>query len=76
MDMQFCRSCAMPLTPENAGLNAQYCKHCTDSTGNLHPREYVQNGLAQFLTMLEPTIDDATAQKRAAYYMKAMPAWA
>lgn len=76
MDMKFCLSCSMPLNNESAGKNPKYCKHCTDQSGNLHSREHVQQGISQFLKMLQPDIDEATALERARHYLKAMPAWA
>ena len=66
----------MPLTPESKGAHTLYCRHCTDDEGKLRSRDYVQSGLAQFLKMLDETIDDSVAMKRAALYMQAMPAWA
>ncbi len=76
MNANFCLSCSMPINDESAGKNPNFCKHCTDESGNLHSREHVQQGIAQFLKMLQPQIDDATALKRADHYLKAMPAWA
>lgn len=74
--MQFCLSCSMPLNNEIVSKNPNYCKHCADEAGNLHTREHVMQGIAQFLKMLQPDIDDSTALKRADYYLMAMPAWA
>lgn len=76
MNTNFCHSCSMPLTSESFGKNPKFCKYCTDESGNLHSREHVQNGVAQFLKMLQPELDNPTALKRADYYLKAMPAWA
>lgn len=76
MNTKFCQSCAMPLNDENAGKNPNFCKFCTDEAGNLRSREQVQQGISQFLKMLQPEIDDSTALNRASYYLKAMPAWA
>jgi hypothetical protein len=36
----------------------------------------VKGGITQFFLMVEPGIAQSIAEKRAEYYMKAMPAWA
>jgi hypothetical protein len=76
MIMQFCFSCAVPLTPEVVSPNAQYCKHCADEHGVLHSREIIQSGIAQWLMMIQPELAKEIADERAGYYLKAMPAWA
>ena len=76
MEMQFCLSCAIPLSPDHQGKNPQFCTHCTDENGELRSREHILEGIVQFLKMLQPQIDNSTAFKRAEYYLKAMPAWA
>ncbi len=69
-----CHSCGMPLTGESAKNN--YCQYCADENGNLHPFEQVQQGIAQWLEGWAPQGTQADFRKRAAHYMKAMPAWA
>jgi hypothetical protein len=76
MEMKFCHSCVIPLTPDMAGPSDKFCKNCTKPDGTLQPREHVKSGISQFFLMVEPGISQATADKRAEFYMKAMPAWA
>ncbi len=74
---QFCQSCGMPLNSEGAkSASGSYCQYCTDESGKLHPREAVQQGIAQWLKSFAPENGQADFDKRAAHYMKAMPAWA
>ena len=53
-----------------------YCKYCTDNTGNLKPRDEILKGIAGWFKTWQPEIDDAKAAKRAEAYMQSMPAWA
>ncbi|HEX2957965.1 MAG TPA: zinc ribbon domain-containing protein [Chitinispirillaceae bacterium] len=76
MDIKYCQSCVIPLTPDMAGPSEKFCRHCTTPDGTLQSREYVKAGITQFFLMVEPGISQETADKRAEYYMKAMPAWA
>lgn len=76
MEMKFCQSCVIPLTPENSGVSDKYCRNCSLPDGTLQSREYVKAGLVQFFHMVQPGIEPEVAAKRADYYMKAMPAWA
>lgn len=76
MEMKYCQSCVIPLTPDMTGLSDKYCKHCTDPDGTLKSREQVKAGITQFFLMVEPGISQEVADKRAEFYMKAMPAWA
>jgi hypothetical protein len=73
---EFCHSCAMPLNEETRAPNTNFCKHCVDDTGNVHPREAIQAGIAQWFKSWQPDIDDAEAQHRASFYLKSMPHWA
>ena len=76
-EMKFCHSCAAPLAhPDFKGPAENYCKHCTDAQGNVKSKKAVHAGIAHWLKMWQPGIDDATATKRAEQYMKAMPEWA
>ena len=76
-EMKFCHSCAAPLAhPDFRGVAEYYCRYCTDERGEVKPREAVQAGIAHWLKMWQPGIDDATAASRAEQYMKAMPHWA
>jgi hypothetical protein len=72
---EFCESCAAPLA-EFKGASEQYCKHCTDPSGKLLPKESVQHGIAAWLKSWQPDLADDQALARANHYMKAMPAWA
>ena len=75
--MKFCHSCTAPLDmPDFKGPAENYCKYCTDESGNLKPRDQIQQGIAQWFKSWQPGLDDGTAMKRAEFFMKAMPAWA
>ncbi len=71
---KFCSSCGMPLGEETK--SDKYCQYCTDENGNLFPKEYVQQGIAKWLSGINPSDSSSDYVKRAEYYMKAMPAWA
>ena len=74
---KFCHSCAAPLgLPDFQGPAEDFCKHCTDETGKLKPREEIRQGIAMWLKNWQPEVDDAAALRRADSYMAAMPAWA
>ena len=74
---KFCLSCTAPLNmPEFKGPAENFCKYCTDEDGNLKSREEIQKGLAQWFQSWQPDLNEEEALKRAAYFMKAMPAWA
>jgi hypothetical protein len=73
---EFCQSCAAPLTGDFKGPAENYCKHCTDEKGNLHPREAILGGIAQWFQSWQPGITPEQARSRAEHYMKSMPAWA
>ncbi len=74
---KFCLSCAAPLgNPELKGASDTYCKYCSDEQGKLKSRGEVQGALAGWFQMWQPNVDEATALKRAGFYMQAMPAWA
>lgn len=74
---KFCYSCSAHLDlPEFKGPAEKFCKYCTDEQGNLKSREEIHKGIAEWLRTLQPDIDEETARIRAAYFMKAMPAWA
>lgn len=74
---KWCQSCTAPLDVSDfKGAAENYCRYCTDEKGNLKPRAEVQQGIAHWLKMLQPGLDDARALKRAAAFMQAMPAWA
>jgi hypothetical protein len=72
-----CYSCGAPLeNPEFKGPTADLCKFCTDESGKLKSRAEVQAGVAHWLKMWQPGLDDAKAMRRADLYLQAMPAWA
>jgi hypothetical protein len=74
---KMCYSCGAPLeSPEFKGPADDYCKYCTDESGNLKPRDTVKTGIAMWLKGWQPDISDEIAQQRAEHYMQAMPAWA
>lgn len=73
----YCHSCTMPLDmPEAKGPSDTYCKHCTDGSGNLRPREEVKRGIASWLKSWQTDVTEQQALKRAEHFMRAMPAWA
>ncbi|MBN1761184.1 MAG: hypothetical protein JW863_22840 [Chitinispirillaceae bacterium] len=76
MDMQFCHSCAMPIDPATQNAPGNYCGYCTTGDGNLKSREEVTQGIARWMKMWQPAVDDTTAEVRARAYMNGMPAWA
>ena len=72
-----CQSCTAPLdSPDFKGASEQFCKYCTDESGNLKPKAEVQKGIANWFMMWQPGVNFDTAFERAAHFMKAMPAWA
>ncbi len=72
-----CYSCGAPLgSAEYNGPAENYCRYCTDSSGDLKSRMIVQQGIADWLKSWQPELDEEMALTRAALYMKAMPAWA
>jgi hypothetical protein len=76
MDMKFCFSCGMPLDAGTQNVSANYCGYCTTADGKLKSREEVKQGIAQWMKMWQPDIDDPKALVRAGAYMNGMPAWA
>jgi len=74
--MKMCLSCGAPLTEEFQGPNENFCKMCTDSTGELKSREEIKQGIIWWLKEWQPDLTDEKAAVRAENYMKAMPAWA
>jgi len=71
----FCNSCGMPLAGENGkDYRGNYCIYCTDENGKLLPRELIQRGVAEWLKQIADG-KDGDYNKKAGYYMKAMPAW-
>ena len=74
---KFCHSCTAPLNmPDFKGPAENYCAYCTDGKGNLKSKEAVKTGIVQWLKTWQPDLNDEKAAVRAAYFMKAMPAWA
>jgi hypothetical protein len=66
----------MSLNADTVSSDTKYCKYCTDPNGHLLPKEQVKFGIAQFLILNQPGLEETKAIERAGYYMKAMPAWA
>ncbi len=72
-----CHSCAMPLdVPDFKGPADDYCRYCTDESGNLQSREDIQKAIAQWFRTWQPDVGEQKALVRAEVYMNAMPAWA
>lgn len=70
----FCYSCGMMLTDSKP--EQKYCQYCTDESGQLKSREVIQQGIAAWLEQFGPKDGSVDYQKRAGFYMKAMPEWA
>lgn len=62
--------------PDFKGPAENYCVYCTDSDGNLKPRQEVKMGIAQWLKGWQPGLSEEAAIDRADKFMQAMPAWA
>ncbi|NQT27583.1 hypothetical protein HQ585_19670 [candidate division KSB1 bacterium] len=74
---KFCYSCGAPVDmPDFKGPAENFCKYCTDETGDLKSREVVKVGISQYLKSWQPDLTDDQADIRADHYMNAMPAWA
>ncbi|UCD18585.1 MAG: hypothetical protein JSV44_06695 [Candidatus Zixiibacteriota bacterium] len=74
---KFCHSCSAPLNMSDfRGPAEDYCKYCTDESGNLKSRQEIRQGIAQWFKGWQPNLDEQTAIIRAELFMKAMPAWA
>ena len=73
---KFCYSCGAPLMPEFQGPAENYCKYCTDDSGELKSRDQVKPGIVQWIQSWQPDVSEAQASHRADLYMNAMPAWA
>lgn len=76
MKMRHCRSCGMPLTDPEAIIQGEYCLYCTDTSGQLKPREDIKNGIAFWLQEWSPPAEPDVFIRRAESYMAAMPEWA
>lgn len=74
--MEFCFSCGMPINDDVRSKNKKFCKYCADESGTIKSREDVQNGIANWLRMMQPELAESVALNRALYYLKAMPHWA
>ena len=59
MEMKFCQSCGMPLSPEVLGTNAdgskneEYCIYCYKNTGKSLSREEYEAELRKYFPMLK-----------------------
>ncbi len=69
-----CLSCATSLR-EHGGVNPLYCRHCSDDSGRLRPREEVHEILATWMLGWQDGLTPETARARAARFMSTMPAW-
>lgn len=76
MEMKFCYACGMPLDGKTAGQKENYCSYCLTADGELKSREEVRQGIAQWMKMWQPDVDDEKASIRADAYMNGMPEWA
>lgn len=74
---KFCHSCGMPLEGEmGKTARGNFCRYCTDESGNLYPKEAVKKGISEFLASWAIEKEGVDFGARAEAYMKAMPAWA
>jgi thioredoxin-related protein len=55
-------------------LGNKTCVYCSDSEGNLKPRNEVREGMVNFWMQRE-NIDRSTAEKKTDEYMSIQPAW-
>ncbi|MHA2024453.1 MAG: zinc ribbon domain-containing protein [Candidatus Thorarchaeota archaeon] len=73
-----CVSCGLTMdkAEEFGGhkVGNKSCVYCSDSKGNLKPKNDVREGMVQFWMQRE-SIDRTTAEKKTDEYMKTMPAW-
>ncbi len=63
--------------PEDFGgknENNESCVYCSDSDGNLKPRNEVREGMIAFWMQRE-NVDRPSAEKNVDKYMAKMPAW-
>lgn len=75
--MKYCHSCGMPLTAEmETTARGDFCRYCSEESGELKPRAEVEAGIAQWLASWGPAASEAEYAKRAKAYLGAMPAWA
>lgn len=72
-----CHACTAPLaSPDFQGPSEIYCKYCADAQGKLRPFTEVQDGIAGWFMGWQPNVTKEIALKRAAAFMKGLPAWA
>jgi len=69
MSRHQCQSCAMPIESGN------YCVHCADTNGNLHPFEESFERMVQFMCGQKPGLGRKEAEQQTLAYMANMPAW-
>lgn len=69
-----CLSCGMPLSGESRRGGTDYCQHCTDDTGALHPFEERFERMTQW-AMRKDGLERKDAEARTREYMRGMPAW-
>lgn len=76
MEMKFCYACGMPLDEKSVSPKENYCSYCLTSDGEVKNREEVRQGIAQWMKMWQPDVNDEKALVRADAYMNGMPEWA
>ena len=76
--MRICESCGMPMegAKDHGGQDEKniYCKHCTDSKGQLKSREQVREGMINYMMRSEKK-ERAVAEKLIDEHMSRMPVW-
>ena len=76
--VEYCISCGMDMSkPEEFGggkVCNKSCVYCSDTEGNLKPRNEVREGMIHFWMQREK-IDRAAAEKNVDEYMAKMLAW-
>jgi hypothetical protein len=71
-----CQSCSASLDDGvHGGVSDRYCRFCSDEQGRLRPREQVHGILARWLQDWQEGISEPEARRRAATFMRSMPAW-
>lgn len=76
VSVQQCQSCSASLDDGvHGGVSDRYCRFCADEQGRLRPREQVQGILARWLQDWQEGLPEPEAKRRAASFMRSMPAW-
>ena len=73
-----CEACGMPMTQPSQHGNADphnpYCIYCTDTAGNLKPRNEIREGMIHYVMKSEDCQRDR-AESEVDRQMAELPAW-